>query len=220
MSTFQSPLKTSVSLWSADLANLESDVRRVEPYADAFHLDVADGLYAPFLLFFPDLVAAIRKKTERPLDVHLITERPERWVPQFAEAGADTIIFYPDSTGNPREVIDMIRSRRLRVGLSLAVGNPMEMLDGYWERIDLVVVMGTAVGVKGVKTLAEGTLEKIRALVSRREERRLTFEIQADGAIRRDTVPLLREAGVDSIVPGSLLFAGDTAQCGSWLRSL
>lgn len=214
------PLKTSVSLWSADLANLEAEIRRVEPYADAFHLDVADGHYAPVLLFFPDLVAAIRKKTKRPFEVHLITECPEKWVQPFAEAGADTIIFYPDSTKDPQRVIDQIRAAHLRVGLSLAAGDSPALLDPYWKQIDLIVVLGTAIGIKGVKTLAEGTLEKIRELVRHRDTRHLNFEIQADGAIRKDTVPRLREAGADSIVPGSLLFASELAQCSAWLRSL
>ena len=213
-------LKAFVSLWSADLVNLESDIRRAEPYADAFHVDVADGHYAPALVFFPDLLAAIRGKTSIPLEVHLITEKPENWVGPFADAGADMIVFYPDATGDPNHVIDLIKARELRAGISLAIEHPPAMLEPYLDRLDLAVVVGTGVSVKGIKTVAEGTYDKIRALAELRTARGLKFEIEADGAIRKETVPLLRQAGADVVVPGSLMFKNDMEQISRWLRSL
>src|SRR5439155_1388782 len=85
-------LKCSTSLWSADLANLASEVRRVEPYTERFHLDVADGHYVPNLLFFPDLVRALRRHTRLPFEVHLMTTDPLAWIGPFSEAGADWIV--------------------------------------------------------------------------------------------------------------------------------
>ena len=213
-------LKAFVSLWSADLVNLESEIRRAEPYADAFHIDVADGHYAPALLFFPDLVAAIRGKTSVPLEIHLITEKPENWVAPFADAGADAIVFYPDATGDPNHVIDLIEARELSVGMSLAIEHPPAVLAPYLDRLDLAAVIGTGVSVKGIKTVAEGTYEKIRSLAELRARHGLKFEIEADGAIRKSTVPLLRRAGADIVVPGSLMFKNDMGKISRWLRSL
>ena len=85
-------LKCATSLWSADLANLAADIQRVEPYSERFHLDVADGHYSPTMLFFPDLVAALRPHTDRPFEMHLMTTDPAAWIDPFAEAGADAII--------------------------------------------------------------------------------------------------------------------------------
>ena len=94
-------LKCSTSLWSADLANLESEIKRVEPYSDRFHIDVADGHLVKTLLFFPDLVKALRQHTHLPFEVHLITIEPLRWVEPFIEAGADIIIFYLTAAEDP-----------------------------------------------------------------------------------------------------------------------
>src|SRR5215210_3156150 len=103
-------LKCSTSLWSADLANLEAEIRRVEPYSERFHLDVADGHYVKNLLFFPDLVKALRRHTARPFEVHLMVTDPLGWIEPFVEAGADGIIFCLDAARNPREVLKAIRA--------------------------------------------------------------------------------------------------------------
>jgi ribulose-phosphate 3-epimerase len=202
------------------MANLEAEIRRTDPYADAYHIDVCDGHYAPNLLFFPDLVAAIRGKTEKPFEVHLITEHPEKWVAAFDEAGADSIIFYPDAAKNPEALVNEILSRDLEAGISLSLEHPASLVEKILDRLDLVVVIGTESGIKGVQTVAPAAYEKIRLLKQWREERGLDFEIEADGAIRVETVPLLREAGVDVVVPGSLMFKYDMAEISRWLRSL
>ncbi len=215
------PLRASVSLWSADLADLASEIRRGDPYADWYHLDVSDGTYAPsLLLFFPDLVKSIRGVTEKPFEVHLITHRPERWVGAFAAAGANRIIFYPETTEDVEEMIDRLKARGLGIGVSLAVENGVSLIEPYLDRVDLVCVLGTSFDVKGVEDIADGTCEKIRDLAERRHEHGLSFEIEADGAIRRHTVPRLRRAGADIVVPGSLMFKADMRQTSQWLRSL
>ena len=213
-------LKTATSLWSADLANLERDLKRAEPYSDLFHIDVADGHYAPTLLFFPDLVAALRPKTEIPFEIHLITEKPEMWVDPFADAGANRLIFYPDAVRDPAVIQKSILDRGMGVGLSLTLEQPVASLDPYWENMEVVVVLGTGFGVKGVKDVASEAYAKIEELVREREARGLKFEIEADGAIRKHTVPRLREAGADIVVPGSLLFDNDMAEISKWLKSL
>jgi len=213
-------LKAAVSLWSADLVNLASEIRRVEPYADAFHLDVADGQYAPLLLFFPDLVAAIRRQTEVPLEVHLIVSHPEQWIGPFADAGADTIVFYPDAAEDPAALVRQIKDRGLGAGLSLALADPVGLAVPVLGELDLVVVLGTDAGVKGAPAPDPETYVKIGQLAELRSERGLQFAIEADGGIRRETVPRLRQAGADVVVPGSLMFRGDPKEVSRWLRSL
>lgn len=213
-------LKASLSLWSADLSNLESEIKRSETYADYYHLDVADGRYAPTLLFFPDLVKSIRPHTRVPFEVHLICESPEKWIEPFHEAGADRIVFYPDTVENPDRILRMIADRGMEVGVSLAVNQAVQELDPYWKKIDLVVVLGTEVGIKGVVDVASGTYEKIEGLVREREARGLDFEIEADGAIRRETVPRLKRAGADLVVPGSLMFGNDMKAMRKWMDDL
>src|SRR5436853_6373333 len=112
-------LKCSTSLWSADLANLASDIRRVEPYSERFHLDVADGHYVKNLLFFPDQIKALRKHTRLPFEVHLMVTDPLGWVDPFVEAGADIILFCFDATRNPGEVLSAIHKAGKRAGVSL-----------------------------------------------------------------------------------------------------
>jgi ribulose-phosphate 3-epimerase len=213
-------MKSSVSLWSADLVNLAADIRRVEPYSDEFHIDVADGRYAPMLLFFPDMVAAIRRQTKLALEVHLITEDAGRWVGPFIDAGADVITFYPDAAESPRTLVGEIRARGRRAGISLSLAQPVDLIDGIIDQLDRVVVMNTDVGIKGVDAPAPEAYEKIRRLVELRNRRRLWFTIEADGAIRRNTVPLLRDAGADMVVPGSLMFGNDPGEISRWLRSM
>src|SRR3954471_19733756 len=129
-------LKCSTSLWSADLANLAAEIGRVEPYSERFHLDVADGHYVPTMLFFPDLVRALRKHTAVPFEVHLMTVDPLAWVEPFAAAGADSMIFCLDSAPQPGRVIEAIKASGKGVGVSLLIDEPIELLDPYWDDLD------------------------------------------------------------------------------------
>lgn len=212
-------LKCSTSLWSADLANLASEIRRVEPYSEKFHIDVADGHYVRNLLFFPDQVKALRPHTRLPFEVHLMTTEPMDWIEPFVEAGADGIIFCLDSAKEPREVLRAIRSLGKQAGVSLLITEPLDLLEPYWEELDLVTIVGTAMGIKGASMDASvpGKIRQAREIIQRR---RLKTEIEADGGIRHETVPLLHAAGVDFIVPGSLMFREDPKAMRQWLSTL
>jgi ribulose-phosphate 3-epimerase len=212
-------LKCSTSLWSADLANLETEMKRVEPYSQRFHIDVADGHYVNNLLFFPDLVKALRKHTRLPFEVHLMTTDPLGWVEPFAEAGADGFIFCFDSAQDPVKVLRAIRSLGKSAGVSLLIEEPLQLLDPYWEDLDVVTLVGTAMGIKGA-TMDPSVPEKIRLARDIIRQRGLKAEIETDGGIRRQTVPLIHAAGADTIVPGSLMFGEDPASISKWLASL
>lgn len=212
-------LKCSTSLWSADLSNLASEIKRVEPFSERFHIDVADGHYVPNLLFFPDQVRALRPHTRLPFEAHLMTSNPLQWVEPFCEAGADGIIFCFDSTKNPAEVIQAVKSTGRKVGISLLISEPVELLDPFWSELDIVTIVGTAMGIKGA-SMDSSVPEKIRRTRQIISELGLPIEIEADGGIRRETVPLLHAAGADYIVPGSLMFREDPAAMRQWLASL
>ena len=216
-------LTTEVSLWSADLANLARDVERLSPYADAFHLDVADAHFAPDLLFFPDLVRALRGHTERPFHVHLMIEKPSKMVDRFVEAGADLISVHCE-TGrlDVRETISRICAHDCAAGLALRLETPVSAVEPYLQQVSSVLLLGTMPGVKG-RELAPDACGRIRALAGflEREGLRSQVVIVADGGIRTETVPRLLEAGADAIVAGSLVFqAKDLAKTFSWLHSL
>ncbi len=212
-------LKCSTSLWSADLANLESEMKRVEPYSERFHIDVADGHYVKSLLFFPDLVRALRRHTSRPFEVHLMTTDPLDWIDPFGEAGADVLIFCHDAVPDPGEVLRAIRARGKQAGMSLLITEPVDVLEPHWSDLDVVTIVGTAMGIKGA-SMDPSVPGKIRAARKIIRERGLPTLVQADGGIRRETVPLLAAAGADYIVPGSLMFREDPPAMRAWLATL
>ncbi len=213
-------LLASVSLWSADMTHFADEIARVEPYADSYHIDVCDGQYAANLLFFPDLVASLRPLTTKPFEVHLITRNPEMWIQPFSEAGANSFIFYPDATPDAQGLLQRIKSLQLKAGMSLALEQPVSMIEKLLPNLNIVTIIGTESGVKGVQTVAPVAFEKIHQLVQLRARHGYHYRIQADGAIRWETVPLLVEAGADGIVPGSLFFKEDVAKVSAWLTSL
>ena len=212
-------VKCSTSLWSADLANLGSEIRRVEPFTERFHIDVADGHYVPNLLFFPDQVKALRAHTRLPFEVHLMTTDPMSWIDPFVEAGADLIIFCLDSTNQPGEVLRAIQARGKQAGVSLLINEGLELVEPWWEWLDVLCVVGTAMGIKGA-SMDAGVLGKIRAARGLIDQRGLSTVIEADGGIRRETVPLLASAGADYIVPGSLMFQENPPEMRQWLATL
>lgn len=212
-------LNCSTSLWSADLGNLAAEMKRVEPFSERWHLDVADGHYVKNLLFFPDLVAQLRRHSEKPFEVHLMVTDPLGWIDPFVEAGADIILFCFDSAKNPGEVLKAIKARGKRAGVSLLITESIAVLEPYWNDLDVLCLVGTAMGIKGA-SMDAGIPDKIRRAREIIRQRGLKTEIEADGGIRREAVPLLKAAGADYIVPGSLMFKEEPAQMRQWLASL
>jgi ribulose-phosphate 3-epimerase len=212
-------LKCSTSLWSADLTNLGADMVRVAPFSERFHLDVADGHYVPTMLFFPDLVKQLRPKTKVPFEVHLMTVDPLAWIEPFADAGADGLIFCLDSAKEPGKVIEAIKKRGLFVGVSLLITEDLELIEPYWPDLDVLTVVGTAMGIKGA-TMADSVPPKIRQARQIIKDRGLKTEIELDGGIRRNVVPIMAEAGADWIVPGSLMFGEEPSEMRRWLATL
>jgi ribulose-phosphate 3-epimerase len=212
-------LKCSASLWSADLANLAAEIRRVDAHTERYHLDVADGHYVPSLLFFPDLVKALRKHTSRPFEVHLMTTDPLAWIEPFVDAGTDGVIFCFDTLREPIRAIEAVKNLGKFVGISLLVTEPVELLNPYWTMIDQVTIVGTPMGTKGT-SMDASIFDKIRHARGQIQKARARVEIQIDGGIRRNTVPQILAAGADWIVPGSLMFGEEPAAMRAWLAGL
>ena len=212
-------LKCSTSLWSADLSNLGAEIRRVEPYSERFHLDVADGHYVKNMLFFPDQVKALRAHTRAPFEVHLMVTNPMDWIEPFAEAGADGFIFCFDSMHDPARVLNATKSAGKMTGISLLINESLEALEPFWNQLDLVTILGTDMGIKGV-SMDSSVPEKVRCARRIISQRGLKVEIEVDGGIRRETVPLINAAGADWIVPGSLMFKEDPPSMRQWLKML
>jgi ribulose-phosphate 3-epimerase len=212
------------SLWSADLGNLERDIARTAPHVDLFHIDVADGRFAPSFLFFPDQVARIRALTDRPLHVHLMVEGDIvlSQIRQFAEAGADLISVHPENGPVVGEALALIRELGVAAGLVLRLETPVEILRPWLGHVDFVTLLGTAIGVKGQGLSDEACprLQAVRALL-REAGREDAVRLAADGGIRDNTVPLLRAAGAETVVLGSLAFGDpDLAARMRWLHQL
>lgn len=212
------------SVWSADLANLATEMNRIDPYVDVLHIDVADGHFAPAMLFFPDLVAAIRKVSSRPIHVHLMVD--DRillsQIEQFAEAGSDLISIQLENENVANAALDLIERKGIAAGMVLKVDTPVAKVSKYVARLNFLTLLGTAIGVKGqgLDERAGERLQEARALIA---ESGATHRIilAADGGIREHTVPLLRQNGAETVVLGSLAFnAPSLEERMAWLRAL
>ena len=212
-----------MSMWSADLTRLAEAAARVAPQADILHLDVADGVFAPAFLFFPDLVAALRAETALPLHVHLMVDDavllPQ--VEQFAEAGADLISVHAENAA-AREALDRLDTLGVAAGLVLRVETPVAAAAPFIERLRFLTLLGTAIGVKGqgLDPSATGRLREAAGLIADRASPARCL-LAADGGIRETTVPELCAAGAETVVMGSLAFgAPDLAARMAWLHGL
>jgi ribulose-phosphate 3-epimerase len=212
-----------MSLWSADLGNLEADTRRVEAGTDIFHIDVADGHFSPAFLFFPDLNARLRKVSDKPVHVHLMVNDAilEDQIGQFAEAGADLISVHAENA-NANAGLALIKKLGLKAGIVLQLHTPVAAAKAYLDDIDMLTLLGTRIGVKGqgLDAQAPARLTEARKLVSDNVSGRRLI-VAADGGIRENTVPALRIAGAETIVMGSLAFgAPDFAARIGWVHGL
>jgi ribulose-phosphate 3-epimerase len=216
-------LLAEYSMWSANLLRVEEDLQRIAAHADVLHIDVADGHFAPAMLFFPDLVAAMRKATRIPIHIHLmvadsvLTEQAM----QFADAGADLISVHVENE-TADEAIAAIAARGLAAGVVLKVETPVARAQPFLDRIGFLTLLGAAIGVKGqgLNQAAPQRLTDAKAMIAASGvEHRIV--LAADGGIREHTVPLLRAGGAETVVLGSLAFGAPSLDDRmAWLKSL
>ncbi len=214
-------LLAEYSMWSADLIRLADDLVRIGPYADILHVDVADGHFAPALLFFPDLVARLRDRTALPIHVHLMVADAVllSQIDQFAEVGADLISLHVENA-NAAAGLDRIAMHGLGAGMVLRVETPVAEAARWLPRLEMLTLLGTAIGVKG-QGLNVAATDRLAAAARLIAETGRRIVLAADGGIRDTTVPLLRAAGAQTVVMGSLAFgAPDLASRMRWLHGL
>lgn len=212
------------SVWSADLSRLADDMARIAPHADILHIDVADGHFAPALLFFPDAVAAIRKNSKTPIHIHLMVADNIllSQIEQFCDAGCELVSFHVENEAVADAAFDLLEKRNVAAGMVLRVETPVRSVAKFIPRLRFITLLGTAIGVKG-QGLNDRATQRLLAAKKLIEAANLPHRIvlAADGGIRDNTVPLLRQAGAETVVLGSLAFgAPNLAERMAWLKAL
>ena len=200
------------SILSADFTKLGEEIRAVEKAgANWIHVDVMDGHFVPNITMGPLVVGAVRRATSLPIDVHLMIENPDRYIPAFAEAGADWISVHVETCTHLNRVIQLIRECNCRPGVVLNPATPLSTIDWTLELIDYILVMSVNPGFGG-QSLIPSSLEKIRRLREMIVARGLSTIIQIDGGVNTDTIGDISDAGVDVFVAGSAVFGSDDYQ--------
>lgn len=199
-------MKIAPSILSADFANLARDIQLVEKAgADYIHVDVMDGHFVPNITIGPAVVAAIRPVTKLPLDCHLMIEKPENYIPDFAKAGADIINVHVEATPHIHRALQMIKTANVKAGVTINPGTPVAAIQHVLQMADLVLVMTVNPGFGGQAFIPEA-VEKVKELKALKEEFGYHYEIEVDGGIVPETAKICQAAGADVFVAGSYIY--------------
>ena len=194
------------SILSADFARLGEQVEAAQAGgADRLQIDVMDGRFVPNITVGPLVVAAVRRHTTLPLEAHLMIVEPERYVEDFAQAGADMIIVHQEASVHLHRTIQQIKGLGKKAGVAINPATPAVLLEEILPDVHLVLVMTVNPGFGGQEFLP-GTLHKVRQLRERRDELQLDFEIEVDGGIGPETAPRAVEAGARVLVAGAAVY--------------
>ena len=199
-------IKIAPSILSADFAKLGEEIKDVENGgADYIHVDVMDGHFVPNITIGPLIVEAIRPVTKLPLDVHLMIEKPDLYIREFAKAGADIITVHVEACSHLHRTLQLIKSEGVKSGVVLNPHTPIESIIHILENIDMVLFMTVNPGFGG-QTFIPQVLPKIKQLRDLIKEKQLTIDIEVDGGVNEETAKLCVEAGANVLVAGSFIY--------------
>jgi len=199
-------IKLAPSILSADFARLGEQIDEVaRAGADYIHVDVMDGHFVPNITIGAPVVASIRPITSLPLDVHLMIEHPERYISEFAHAGADIITVHVEACPHLHKTIRLIKELGARAGVSLNPATPLGAVEEFLPHVDLVLIMSVNPGFGGQSFIPE-TLPRIASMRKMLDDRKLSVELEVDGGINADNAPEIVEAGATVLVAGNSIF--------------
>ena len=203
-------VRINPSILSADFANFESELQRISA-ADLIHVDVMDNHFVPNLTFGLPMVQRLQQVTPKPLDVHLMMDDPERWAPGYAEAGAYSVTFHAEATGDAVGLARRLRDIGSRAGIALKPGTPVEDYLEIVAEFDQVLVMTVEPGFGG-QSFIESVMPKLVALRDAVTKTGLDIWLQVDGGVTEATIGIAAEAGADTFVAGSSVFGAENPE--------
>jgi len=197
------------SILAADFGNLQRDCEMVNnSKADWFHIDVMDGHFVPNISYGMPVIQSIKKHAKKPLDVHLMIEKPERYIEDFAKVGADIITVHYESTIHLHRTLTQIKNTGCKAGIVLNLTTPVSVLEDILDKCYMVLIMSINPGFGGQK-FEDVTYNKVRKLKKMIKDQGLNVLIEIDGGVNATNAPKLIEAGADALVAGSFVFKSD-----------